>query len=279
MENMLISNKERAREVSRIILDDYRKGVGIFSKIDETPDEFLPSSIQRSGLEHALFLFYLNSLNYGTKTESLFLKGKRFYECTPEMFNPSNINSLDSYKIKKELVQNLQVRFPEQATKRWKINSRKLSEEYHSDPRNLFDEGLKKGVERLLDFYGYGPKISHLLTYFYIEQNIIRLQNRVGMEFPIDSHDINISLWTGIVQTKRDVKNKSSLALPIQRFYTEFCNEEGIDMAELDKALWIIGAYGGYPKRNPENDLNYLCLDAFFEDEKIVKEDKKYPII
>ncbi len=259
MKYKLKFNLSRSKKVINELMSSFYNKTGIFTENIITPDQNIPSSIKTGSEEHFKFLFYMNSINYGTKMSSLIERGIAMYNENPKLFDAEQIIKYEEETLSSDLRKYLKPRFPNQAIKRWLNNSQLLVNNYQSNVKNVFKGDVKNILNNLSDFYGFGPKISNLLVFFMIEQKLISPKSLDGLMMPIDSHDVNISLWTKIALETNSREDKYFYASQLQKFYTDYCKDNDINILDLDRAMWITGSYGCSKKLCSSCKINSSC--------------------
>lgn len=144
------------------VVCSYEQGEGVF--IDKVnAEDHLPSSA--SALSKALFLFYVIQLDYATRSQRLYANARSLVEENSRAFSPYYISSLDNEELR-ELLDKLSPRYINEATRRYKVTSLKLLEEYSGDPRIIFEsyEQAVKVLDRVKEFRGFGPKIGNFFV-------------------------------------------------------------------------------------------------------------------
>lgn len=244
-------NKQRAVDVVLRLYTTYKNNEGIFKATTGILEKQIPSIITKLSKEHALFLLYLISVDYGTKSSALYKKAIAFYEEMPNFFNPWHIsrkfNSDNIEELSNLLSKKLGVRYPNEAAKKWYKNSIILINKYGGDPRRIFykSEDARKVVQEIKKLYGFGPKIGNLLLRVFIGCGFVTLKNIDQVLPPVDIHDVRIAFNTEIVKLDSGGKIDLYKFVPhVQKIWLDACNAANLNWLEIDRALWIIGSVG-----------------------------------
>jgi len=207
--------------------------------------------------EKARYLFYSISLDYGVRAEKLFEKMRSLYSDRKELFDPLFLSSMKKQSLVK-LMQELRMRFPRQAAERWKRNSQKLIKGYDGRVLNVFKGDADEILQKLREFYGFGDKLSRLLLRVMVERGIIKQPKGFErMSIPTDIHDVKLAYRAGLLREEPDY---SKHAKKVREAWTRLSLERGFLPADVDRALWVLGAEWCYKKRCDECPVKEECL-------------------
>ena len=249
---------DRAREVVKVLHSYFRDAQTVKKATIE-----LPNDIEYGSKEHYLYIFYGCLLDYGVKSYYYHQRLKRAYSEFRELFSPDYI--LENFKndieiLSKVLSRYLKVRFPIEAAKRWYSLSEVLCLKYKCDPRNLIKKATTLNELRnlIIEIRGFGQKTGGLLIRILHENGLLNNINESYIPFiPIDRHDIKISMRLGVI---RNIKENFSSGRVSNRLPTELSKIwvkasilEGVDPAETDRNLWLLGS------RLCASNKCYLC--------------------
>jgi len=268
MKQPLELHPERAEIVVKQLLQAFENKYGIFDDTSDLLEFQIPLGVQPTSLEHARFLFYLISQDYGTKSARLYAKAKDLYARNPQIFDPeyivNNYANANDPKLAEDTGVQLSTRFPKETAKRWYGNSEKLLKEFAGDPRKIFtsDSDARIVFKHIRSFGGFGPKIGGLLLRTFLGCKFAKLNHVEEVLVPVDVHDSRIAFYTGAVKTasgESRVEDYHEYAPQIQHLWTNACNSAGLDWLQVDRALWLLGSRGCVNLRCVECRLSDLC--------------------
>jgi endonuclease III len=193
---------DKSVEIAHILVSGFLKRKGIFNDQKELVENQLPRGVQPLSKEHALFLFHIITLDYGTRSARLYENGKLLFVQHPELFNPAEVLEMGIDKVRELVVNNIGARFPNEATLRWYQNSKKLLKEYDGDPRNIFriSSDAEDVFKRVREFRGLGRKTGALLLRAFSNLGFAKLENLDKVLVPVDIHDTRIAFFTHCVR-------------------------------------------------------------------------------
>ena len=243
----MIMDKEKCKEVI-IRLNNY------FNNSEPANIEF-PSKVQYKSNEYYLYMFYSCLLDYGMKSKVYHRNLSETYMKYPQIFNPNYVLKMDEEELKVIIVNNIHPRYPNVATKKWLKLSTILKK--YNDISNYLKEF--KNFDELSCFIrsinGFGQKTGGLLIRIICDSKICNFEEEVKA-IPIDTHDIEISYLTGII----DSKNISSSQIDdLSNTYVTIGNELNINPSGIDKYLWETGNTFCNKKNCDECPLNAIC--------------------
>ena len=259
---------EKAEFVVKQLLRAFENQAGIFDDTSDLLEFQIPDGVEQTSLEHARFLFYLISQDYGTKSARLYAKAKALYSNNPQIFDPeyvvSNYTGADDLRLAEDTGVQLSTRFPKETAKRWYGNSEKLLKEYQGDPRKIFTTSSDARVvfRHIRSFRGFGPKIGGLLLRTFLGCKFAKLDHVEDVLVPVDVHDSRIAFYTGAVITvdgDSHVEDYHEYAQQIQHLWSDACNSAGLDWLQVDRALWLLGSRGCVSLRCAECSLADIC--------------------
>jgi len=270
----------RAEEVVTRLDTAFRNKMGVFADTKELLENQIPQKVTPLSIEHACFLFYLISNDYGTKSSMLYERAKRLYVSDPALFSPRLILQRFTDYEDVDLVEStgvrLGTRFPAETAKRWYLNSEKLCREYEGDPRAIFSSNDARVVfSRIREFRGFGPKIGGLLLRTFIGCGFAHLENLEDVLIPVDIHDARIAFWTGAVNIPDmagEIEDYHRYASQVQHVWSQACRAKELDWLEVDRALWILGSKGCVKLLCGTCALNNICrIGIVQESSKLIK--------
>lgn len=238
--------------------------------------EFLPKNLRLGGLEHALYLFYICLYMRGPITsKQAFEEFKKLYEYSPDLFDPKKIKNNPTFYTNiliEQLKKGRLAMRAEDNARFWIENSKELFlGGWQGDPRNLFNvindknrntsrafellckniiRGRKKIDSRnrnffLFDindsknrgFYGFLEKMVSMLSYFYVDANIIP---SFHFPSPVDFHLSRIFVMQRIVIVTGNINEiNAPIVLPAGRKITaSYTAKNHVSPKELSDAIW-----------------------------------------
>ena len=124
-------------------------------------------------------------------------------------------------------------------------NCKRLLEEYGGDPRTIIaGRSVDDALTDLREFHGFGPGISRLYLTETHHRGIAVVNNPEELENKIDRHKGRILFNTEVLTTTERRANMSSVVSVAQPAYAAAFQANGVDVATIDAALWIIGSEG-----------------------------------
>jgi hypothetical protein len=168
------------------------------------------------------------------------------------IFYPENVIVHDEVKIgsflKKYFNYGIPISQKVSAGKAYLNNARIIMDEYNGDPRNLI---LNKSVEQargeIQKLTGFGTGLANLLMIEYCSREIACPTDLINLKPKIDRHKARIPINTGVIKLLNHWKEKGyihsdALVERLEDSYVRVAAREGLDLIEIDAALWIIGS-------------------------------------
>ena len=196
-----------------------------------------PSTIKYKTDSYYLYMFYSCLLDYGMRSKIYHQNLVKTYKNYPEIFNPDFVLSMNEDDLRNIIVSSIHPRYPNVALKKW-IELSNVLKKYESikdilkrmnsfQELNCFIKGIK----------GYGQKTGGLLIRIIVDSRICNFEEEID-SIPIDRHDIEISYFVNIIDSKTitssDIQNLSDA-------YVNVGKELHINPSNIDKYLWEIG--------------------------------------
>ncbi len=212
-----------------------------------------PPNIEYKTDEYYIYMFYSCLLDYGMRSKLYHQNLINTYMKYPKLFNPDYVRTLSEEDLKNIIVHNIHPRYPNIATKKWRILSKGLERMNFEYLKSIgsFQE-LKKFI---MDFKCYGQKTGGLLIRIICDSKICNFEEEIEA-IPIDRHDIEISYFTGMIDSK-NIKDKDISKL--SDAYVKAGKELHINPSDIDKYLWELGNSFCSKKKCEECPLNQ-CL-------------------
>ena len=206
----------------------------------KTIEDYIPKDFKRDLRKASLFVAYTLLCDYFMKSVVLYQNAKRFAEEKPRFFDP--IFTKKYRRKESELAQilkeNLSVRFPNEAARRWLDFSQKIINYYNGNPLEIFElESASEIVKRLREFRGFGHKIGNL--YFRIIAGLIdkKFLDINEVYPPIDVHDVRLTYRWGIISDQERNKVKR-----VRELWLNACKDANVNWFHVDRMMWIIGS-------------------------------------
>ncbi len=219
--------------------------------------KFRPPKNAKSKRDKLMYYFFVLSVDYGMRAEPLFRRMRELHEKSKEWFSPEFLRKAPESRVV-EKMKELKMRFPAQAAKRWKLNSAALG---RMDDRieSVFEGTTNEVLEKIAAFHGFGPKLSRLLLRAVVDEGVIPApEGFEKMELPTDVHVTKIAIRSGLIGGRLDNYQKS--VPEARKKWTEVAEMLGVMPADLDRALWVLGAEWCSKKRCSHCPLREFCL-------------------
>ena len=238
----MINEKATATELAKFLADYYKRNWESLKQSHgiKTIEDYIPKNFEHDLRKASLFIAYTLLCDYFMKSVFLYQKAKRFAEEKPGFFDPIFIKQY-LYK-EKELAQilkeNLSIRFPNEAARRWLDFSQKIVDYYNGNPIEIFEsERASEIVSRLREFRGFGQKIGNL--YFRIIADLIdrKFSDVNDVYPPIDVHDVRLTYRWGIISDQDRDRVKQ-----VREIWLNACIEANVNWFHVDRMMWAIGS-------------------------------------
>ena len=234
----------------KTVVEKYQSFEGVF-KDHKNAEDLAPNS---DNVTKALFLFYVIQLDYATKSQRLYAGARELFDSKSEFFTPEFIDNLPELELRNYLEKYLKPRYINEAIKRYKANSTKLSDDYSSNPLLIFEnsKSAKEALDKVRDFRGFGPKIGN----FYVRTMI----NTFNYDYPdiesilppVDVHDVRIAYLMGFIDSDKMTQKN---ILTTKELWSLACKNSKTSWLTFDKALWLLGSEG-----NPKSKKDIYTL-------------------
>lgn len=233
------------------VVKNYNTKQGIFENRINAED-YVPK--KASDLDKSRFIFYITGLDYATKSQPLYERANKLFTKDKKLFDPKHIAKLSDEDIYTYIINFLKPRYPNEAVKRFGINSKLLIDKYKSNPKNIFtsSQTAKEAIEKVRDFRGYGPKIGNFFARTIINYFSITYSDIDDILIPVDRHDVKISYLMGFIDNPKMSKKNID---KVKNIFNLACKETKTSWLIFDKALWIMGSMG-----KPQSKEDVLSL-------------------
>lgn len=237
-------------EFVKIVVDKYKNFEGIF-KSHINAEDLAPKT---DDVTKALFLFYVIQLDYATKSQRLYDGAKELFSKNSKFYNPSYISNLPDSELREYLETYLKPRYINEAVKRYKENSAKLTNEYSSNPLELFtkSESAKDALHKTREFRGFGPKIGNFFVRTMVNTFNFYYHDIENILPPVDVHDVRIAYLMGFIESDKMSEKNINVT---KELWSNACKESNTSWLVFDKALWLLGSEG-----NPKTEKDVLTL-------------------
>lgn len=266
----LVFDKKRAREVAGSLLKDYYERKRIFSKDNLYPEGVMIKALgDADGRTKANALFFMTMLDRCHDSDKLWGEATGMYKANPKIFDAIYLSELQVEKLQKTLRSELHYSFVytkeiKKDNAVWIIdNFKKLREDFEGDARKIvsWTGDIKEAVEAIKKFKGYRNETSNALATYLMIYGLASFDNPEELLQKIDFHDVNISLGTKMLRIKNYGGEKSVRREEVLKFlkesYSRLCKELGLNVIDLDRALWAVGSK--VCKKKSSMDCDTLC--------------------
>ncbi len=226
-------------EFVKIVVNRYEKFSGIF-KDHKNAEDLTPNTDE---ITKALFLFYVIQLDYATKSQKLYEGAKLLFKDVTDFFNPDFILNLSSEELKDYLKKYLKPRYINEATVRYKENSKKLKKEYASNPLLIFSNSTtaKEALKKTLEFRGFGPKIGNFFVRAVVNTFNYAYSDIESILPPVDVHDVRLAFLMGYIESEKMTHKNINHT---KELWSNACKKGNVSWLTFDKALWLLGSEG-----------------------------------
>lgn len=214
-----------------------------------------PVNIIYKSNEYYLYMFYSCLLDYGMRSKIYHHNLIETYMKYPCIFNPNNVSRMKEDELKNILVSYIYPRYPNVVVKKWRVLSQILIDypnlsQYLKSIDSFHDlDGFIKSIS------GYGQKTGGLLIRIIYDFGICNFKDDLDV-ISIDRHDIEISYFNGVIDSKK-VEEKAIKLL--SDTYIRIGGELNISASDIDKYLWEIGNSFCNKRRCSECPLKEIC--------------------
>jgi endonuclease III len=249
MNNSKVLNLTTSEIVTQIC-NAYTNSLGIF-KEKHNAEDLVPNTTKETQIQ---FLFWVIQMDYATKSSRLYENANRLYKSNPNWINCeyiSNISNKDLYKL---IQQELRPRYTNEICKRFKLNCKKLEDNYSGKAINIVkaSKTAKELLENIKDFRGFGDKLANFLTRTYIDLLKPKYSDIEDIFQPVDVHDVRLTYEWELIENKEMTKGN---ILKVKKIWQQACIKSNKSWIIFDKALWLIGS-GGVRTNNINADFN-----------------------
>jgi hypothetical protein len=149
------------------------------------------------------------------------------------------------YIIKDEIHNNLRKQGELSPAERYKINAQTLVAKYSGDPGNAVN-GLtvEKAMANLMEFENFGPGLAALLIVYYLDRELVRVENPEDALLKVDTHKSRIPINIGAVKPLNGTTHihPTTLVEPLTRAYQRICRERKYSPIMMNDCLWVVGS-------------------------------------
>ena len=239
---------QRCREIV-LLLKEYFQNQNNLATIE------YPVNITYGTNEYFIYMFYSCLLDYGMRSKIYHHNLIDTYMKYPCIFNPNYVVIMSEEELRNILVSHVHPRYPNVAVKKWMMLSQVLIK-YD----NLLDylkslESVRSLEQFIKSIPGYGQKTGGLLIRIICDSKVCNFKEDLEI-IPIDRHDIEISYFTGIIDSKKlnqkDIKRLSDTYIMVGK-------ELMVDASTIDKYLWEVGNSFCNKKKCEDCPLQKVC--------------------
>lgn len=289
---------EKGAEIARAAIKMQNSKATPFNQPTELlyPDNAVPEGIEKGSREHALYLFHGCALDSNRKAAEVYKAARRLAMPNRDLtqLHRLNIGTVerilgDAFGIPKKRGREIF-----DAARALRENSRKLEENYDSDPRNIRKEDVWETIDEIDKFTQYGPGKAALLMKNYVRFGIWQF-NETEIPIKIDRHLTRICLSNAVIDPKEfgyrvGYSNENPKALihaleqsvrlgyfkedeiargeilavrseqfvmPLMKMFQEITKTEKLSAVSLNDALWAIGSQ--LCSKNSRELCHHLC--------------------
>lgn len=225
----------------------------------------VPKSISLNSAAHYRYLFYSCLLDYGTKSKVLHKNLLQLYEQHPDLFLPTYIietYSNDYTSLADLLRSYTHVRYPNECAKRWIDLSMLLHTKWQDNPWEMFKgkSTYHEFKEAISQVKGLGQKTGGFLLRMLIDNKMLISSDGIA-EIPIDRHDVDLSIWLGVISgfTADEIKKSKKIIKLLSDTWVQAANSLSMSPSLADRYLWIIGSEFCACKNCAQCPINQLC--------------------
>jgi len=247
-----IVHKEHAYAILDTLMDAYQNEEYPYSlESTRTPHDprHMPTTLERGGVDHAMFLFNVcYYMRGGIKSNDAVKRLSKVYDEWPELFNCEEAQYFDEETIV-QILSAHGLGFQKTVAKQWVENSRRMLELYDGDPRNIFDgvttyEDSQDKVQndgKGNGFLGFKEKMTSMIIYYLMDDELIEPFN---FPIPVDLHVMRVSIANEMI-TFGDAPHGTNLFSPettsaLRDLYLEYAEERDVDARRLCNAVWML---------------------------------------
>ena len=230
---------EPSKFVSKLC-EMYENREGVFED-HKNVEDFVPNNVSK--IAQSLFLFYLTQLDYTIKGQGLYQGAKKLFSINSQFFTPEHILELENDSLGQILRSYLKPRYPNEAIKRYKLNSDLLIEKYGGNPLLIFSESKmsQEALRKIYEFRGFGPKIGNLFFRASVSFFKFSYPDLNDVFQPVDIHDVRIAYLLGYVD--KNEMNPKNIQV-VKEIWRSACKEANANWITFDRALWLFGSEG-----------------------------------
>lgn len=202
------------------------------------------------------------------KSETAFKKLTKVFNQNPELFDTQYLASADTNSVvsaleSPDLPRRLEV------AKSWTINAQRLQERYNGNPLNIFKEAssyeecvtLLKNDKKGGGFYGFQEKMTSMLLYYYIDENLI---SDINFPLPVDFHALRVALATEIITVNPPsfYRYDNTVEDTIRSLIQNYQEDRGTNPRDLTNAIWLLSS--NLCNQSPGNTASYQNNELSF---------------
>ncbi len=149
------------KEIAIDICNAYNKSKGLF-KEKSNAEDLVPNV--KSDLQ-IQFLFWVIQMDYATKSANLYINANNLFAENSLWLLPDYFLNMSDEELLLFIKSKFKPRYPNEIVKRFKINAKKLNEEYLGKAINIVNssESAVDLLTRIKQFRGFGDKLANLI--------------------------------------------------------------------------------------------------------------------
>lgn len=248
----MISTKlhKSAEEIVIDICNAYNNSTGIF--IEKSNAEDLVPDIKKD--LQIQFLFWIIQMDYATRSNKLYENANMLFKENDSWLMPDYFLNMSDEQLLVFIKTNFRPRYSNEIVKRFKINAKKLNDDYSGLAINII-RSSRSAVELLLkikEFKGFGNKLANFLLRTYVDLLELTYSDIDQVLPPVDVHDVRLTYEWGFIRNKDMTEKNINYT---KKLWSDACKKTKLSWIVFDKALWLIGSKG---KRTEDTLSDYF---------------------
>lgn len=232
------------------ICNAYNKNIGVF--VEKTnAEDLVPATTKDLQVQ---FLFWIIQMDYATKSSKLYENANKLFGKNDSWLIPDYILNMPEEQLLTFIKTNFKPRYANEIVKRFKMNAKKLKNEYSGRAINIINSS-KNAVEllkKIKEFRGFGDKLANFLLRTYTDLLKLNFYDIDQVLPPVDVHDVRLTYEWGFINNKEMTQTNIN---SVKRLWSNACKNTKSSWITFDKALWLIGSKG---KRTEDTKQDYL---------------------
>jgi len=231
-------NREKAKELCKIVIDAYENRKKLFSRRKTTddmcPEKILLDAMKGSDAEtKARWLFFACADMQQKDSGNYFNAIKKFYQHNPDAFGNESLEENGLFE---------ESPFPfSYPVKKFTSIAGKLLGDYGGNLLKMINrkKNAEHALKKIMEFEGFGIKHSKMYLMLLAKHGLTDIDVK-SIGPPIDTHFIKISYGCGVFDFD-DRLRVDKTRTNLDKLYSEIVKEENIDSLKLNSGIWILG--------------------------------------